>query len=218
MVKKNKYIEDFNKISVVKMGKHSSWSWKNDPKHLIFSLSRYKFVSKMFQGLNQVLEIGAGDGFKSKIVAQNVKKLTLCDSENINLKMYNSSDNNYSKLKYIKHDFIKKSLKSKYDGIYLLDVLEHISKKSEVKFIKNISKSLKKNSVFIIGIPSLESQKYASKHVKKTHVNCKSKYELKLFMEKFFRNVFMFSMNDEVLHTGFEKMSNYIFALCVNKK
>ena len=36
-------------------------------------------------------------------------------------------------------------------------------------------------------------------------------------MEKFFRNVFMFSMNDEVLHTGFEKMSNYIFALCVNK-
>ena len=35
----------------------------------------------MFQGLNQVLEIGAGDGFKSKIVAQNVKNLTLCDSE-----------------------------------------------------------------------------------------------------------------------------------------
>ena len=108
----------------------------------------------MFQGLNQVLEIGAGDGFKSKIVAQNVKNLTLCDSEEINLKMYNSKDNNYSKLKYIKHDFIKKALKSKYDGIYLLDVLEHISKKSEVKFIKNISKSLKRNSVFIIGIPS----------------------------------------------------------------
>ena len=90
-------------------------------------------------------------------------------------------------------------------------------KKERVKFIKNISKSLK-DSVFIIGIPSLESQKYASKHVKKTHVNCKSKYELKLLMERFFRNVFMFSMNDEVLHTGFEKMSNYIFALCVNKK
>ena len=43
--------------------------------------------------------------------------------------MYNSKDNNYSKLKYIKHDFIKKSLKSKYDGIYLLDVLEHIFQK-----------------------------------------------------------------------------------------
>ena len=131
--------------------------------------------------------------------------------------MYNSKENNYSKFRYIKHDFIKE-LKSKFDGIYLLDVLEHISKKSEVKFIKNISKSLRKDSVFIVGIPSLESQKYASKHVKKTHINCKSKDELKLFMEKFFRNVFMFSMNDEVLHTGFEKMSNYIFALCVNKK
>ena len=218
MIKKNKYIQDFEKTSSINMGKHSSWAWKYDPKHLIFSLARYKFVSKMFDNFDNVLEVGAGDGFKSQIVKQTVKNLTLCDSENINLKIYNSKENNYSKCKFILHDFIKKDLKKKYDGIYLLDVLEHISKKYEAIFIKNICKSLRKDSVLIVGIPTIESQKYASKLVKKNHINCKSKKELGLYMSKFFKNVFMFSMNDEILHTGFDKMSNYIFALCVNKK
>ncbi len=217
-MKKKSYINIFKNTNTINLGKHSSWSWKNDPKHLIFSLSRYKFVSKMFAGFNKVLEVGAGDGFKSQVVNQTVKNLTLSDNEKINNDIYNSENNNYSNCKFILHDFVKKEMKEKYDGIYLLDVLEHISKRDEVKFVKNISKSLKKNGVLIVGIPSLESQKYASHHVKKTHINCKSKNELHSFMLNFFSNVFMFSMNDEVLHTGFDKMSNYIIALCLNRK
>ena len=73
----------------------------------------------------------------------------MCDSEEINLKMYNSKDNNYSKLKYIKHDFIKKALKSKYDGIYLLDVLEHISKKRVKLNLLKIFQKAKKGTVFL---------------------------------------------------------------------
>ncbi len=34
----------------------------------------------------------------------------------------------------------------------------------------------------------------------------------------FFERVFIFSMNDEVLHTGFHPMSHYIFSLCTLKK
>jgi len=30
----------------------------------------------------------------------------------------------------------------------------------------------------------------------------------------YFANVFIFSMNDEVVHTGFGKMSHYNIALC----
>ena len=63
----------------IKLGKHVNQSWHNDPKHLLFSLSRYKFVSKMLSGYSNVLEVGAGDGFQSRIVDNNVKKLDLCD-------------------------------------------------------------------------------------------------------------------------------------------
>ena len=37
-------------------------------------------------------------------------------------------------------------------------------------------------------------------------------------MERYFNNVFMFSMNDEVVHTGFHKMAHYIFAVGCNAK
>ena len=62
-------------------------------------------------------------------------------------------------------------------------------------------------------MPSSQSQKYASKLAKKEHVNCKTKKQLKIFLKKYFNCVYMFSMNDEVLHTGFDDMSHYIIGL-----
>jgi 2-polyprenyl-3-methyl-5-hydroxy-6-metoxy-1,4-benzoquinol methylase len=113
---------------------------------------------------------------------------------------------------------LKEKLSKLYDGIYLLDVIEHIHKNKENKFLKNITLSLKENGVIIIGTPSLESQKYASKAAKIGHINCKSFYDLKKTMQKFFSTVFMFSMNDEMIHTGFYGMSHYLFAVCTNRK
>jgi len=65
-----------------------------------------------------------------------------------------------------------------------------------------------------LGIPSIESQTYASPASKEGHINCKTGKDLKLFLEKYFHNVFSFSMNDEVVHTGFEKMAHYLFVIC----
>ena len=67
-------------------------------------------------------------------------------------------------------------------------------------------------------MPSLESQKYASEPSKIGHVNCKTAAQLKSLSEVYFNNVFIFSMNDEVLHTGFHPMSHYLFSLCCFKK
>jgi hypothetical protein len=114
-----------NKIS---FGHQISYEWKHDAKHLCFSLSRYKFVSKMFEGYDSVLEIGAGDGFKSRIVSQSVRNLTLSDYTNIYKKLYTAD----KKTKYIIHDFTKKKLNKKYQGIYALDVIEHIKKKMRI--------------------------------------------------------------------------------------
>ena len=124
------------------MGKHTSHAFRNDPKHLAFSMSRYKFVSKILEDYNSALEVGAGDGFQSEIVRQNVKNLTLSDIAEYNKKDYLNSFPNRSN--YLIHDFTKKKLSKKFEAIYLNDVLEHIPKNKEVKFIKNIKYSLKK--------------------------------------------------------------------------
>ena len=212
------YNDHFNKMieldkDKVILGSYSSYSWQNDPKHLVFSLARYKFVSKILNGKNNVLEIGAGDGFKSKIVDDTVKKLDLCDVTRSSKNEYDSYSPN--KNKYFLHDFIQKPTKKKYDAIYSLDVIEHINKNKCNRFVKNMKNSLKSRGVLIVGTPSLSSQKYASKYSKKFHVNCFDKNDLHVYMNKYFANVFTFGMNDEVVHTGYDKMCHYIFAICI---
>ena len=69
----------YPKFQTISLGKHTSQAFRDDPKHLAFSMSRYKFVSKMLEGYDSVAEIGAGDGFQSEIVRHNVKNLTLID-------------------------------------------------------------------------------------------------------------------------------------------
>ncbi len=46
----------------------------------------------------------------------------------------------------------------------------------------------------------------------------KKKLELRSFLSLFFSNVFMFSMNDEVVHTRYDSISHYIFTIACNKK
>jgi len=92
-------------------------------------------------------------------------------------------------------------------------VLEHIPADKEDVFLANIVASLTDSGVMLVGIPSLQSQAYASPPSKAGHVNCKDGPGLRATMTRHFRNVFIFSMNDEVVHTGFYPMAHYLFAL-----
>ena len=78
--------------------------------------------------------------------------------------------------------------------------------------------SLDPNGALIIGSPSIQSQAYASPPSKAGHVNCKDGKELKALLNRFFHNVFVFSMNDEVIHTGYYPMAHYLMALACGKR
>lgn len=171
-----------------------SKDWERDPKHLVFVLSRYKQVAKLLSGQDEVLEIGAGDGWASEIVRREVKDLTLTDIQGCHGVMpMNILDGPIGV----------------YDAIYSLDVIEHINPADTETFLANISESLKDKGIVIIGSPSIESQKYASEISRAGHINCMSAQRLKFEMSKFFKPVFSFGMNDETLHTGFEGMRHY---------
>ena len=210
-----------NKINYSELGKSTNYTWESDPKRLGITLSRYKFVSKMIYKKDSILEIGCGDSFQNRVVKQSCKLLTAID---INKNLIEEAKKRKSKkypVHHIHHDILSGPISKKknlFDGAYSLDVLEHIHKKNEKKFIKNSIFNLKKNGYFIVGMPSLESQKYASFKSKQGHVNCKNGEDLKKIFKFFFHNVILFSMNDEVLHTGFSKMAHYLIVMCVQKK
>lgn len=200
------------------LGLMTSQAWHDDPKRLTFTLARYKFVAKMLSGYKHVLEVGCADAFATRIVVQEVKKLTASDFDPLFISDALKRMNNKWKFDCVTHDMIEGAIGGNFDGVYALDVLEHITPANEDVFLRNMSNSLDRYGAMIIGMPTIESQIYASKLSKEGHVNCKSMPELKLTMQKYFNNVFMFSMNDEVIHTGFHKMAHYIFAVCCGKK
>ncbi len=210
-------IKTYHRLGAVKLGIHTSHFWRTDPKRLGFMLARYKFVAKMLSGCRDVLEIGCGDAFGAEIVLQEVRRLHCVDFDSLFIEHCLIERKN-KRLTFEVADLTKRPVSPKRDTVYSLDVLEHIPKKDEAKFLRNIVRSLNSNGICIIGTPSLESQKYASYWSRKGHVNCKSGAGLKKTLEKYFKHVFLFSMNDEVIHTGFYPMSHYLFALCINKK
>jgi cyclopropane fatty-acyl-phospholipid synthase-like methyltransferase len=203
-----------------RLGIMTSWAYWEDPKRLAFTFARYKFVAKMLSGSRHVLEVGCGDGFVSRVVAQEVGALTAIDFDqgfidDANSRMVMSDP---WRITCKQHDMLEGPVAGKFDGAYSLDVLEHISVDQENIFLKNMIAPVTDHGVVIIGMPSLQSQKYASPQSKEGHVNCKDQRELKKVMQRYFHNVFTFSMNDEVVHTGYHAMSHYNLALCCSKK
>jgi 2-polyprenyl-3-methyl-5-hydroxy-6-metoxy-1,4-benzoquinol methylase len=201
-----------------RLGLRSSQSWHDDPKHLLFRLSRYKFVAKMLSGFDHVLEIGCGDAFGTRLVQQEVKTLSGTDFDPVFIKDVKERMVERWRFPVFTHDLLDGPIPGSYDGIFALDVLEHISPDNEDTFLRNAFASLTEHGVVIIGMPSIESQLYASPTSQAGHVNCKSMPELKKTMQKYFHNVFMFSMNDEVVHTGYFTMAHYLFAVCAGRK
>jgi 2-polyprenyl-3-methyl-5-hydroxy-6-metoxy-1,4-benzoquinol methylase len=201
-----------------RFGLMSNLVWHDDPKRLVFLLSRYKFVAKMLSGKKNVLEIGCGDGFGSRIVVQEVGKLTVVDFDPLFIQDGRENMDPDWSYDFIVLDPTENDIPGQYDAAYSLDVIEHIKKEREHAFLQNIVQSLTENGVLIIGTPSLQSQKYASLPSLEGHINCKDHKELKDLLLGYFHNVFLFSMNDEVVHTGFYPMAHYLLAVCCGKK
>jgi 2-polyprenyl-3-methyl-5-hydroxy-6-metoxy-1,4-benzoquinol methylase len=204
------------KYGRAKLGLMTSASWYEDPRRLLFLLSRYKFVAKMLAGKNRVLEVGCGDGFGTRLVLQEVGSICAVDFDSVFVKDANERMDERWKFDCVVHDILSSPVVGPFDAAYSLDVIEHIRVVDEDRFVTNIALSLASDGVLIIGTPSLQSQAYASPASKEGHVNCKDQASLKRLLGRYFQNVFMFSMNDEVVHTGFSSMAHYLFALGVS--
>jgi 2-polyprenyl-3-methyl-5-hydroxy-6-metoxy-1,4-benzoquinol methylase len=207
------------KYGLTPLGLMINQAWRDDPKRLAFTFARYKFVAKMLSGKKSVLEIGCADAFCTRIVQQAVGQVTVTDFDPVFIADVKSRmDPKWPLAGAFVHDVLSGPVPGKYDAVYALDVLEHIDVKREHEFLRNMVAALTEYGVAIIGMPSLESQAHASPQSKAGHINCKSGSDLKRALERYFHNVFMFSMNDEVIHTGFFPMSQYLLAIACQQK
>lgn len=190
---------------------------RSDPRHLAFLLARYKFVSKMLVGKKNALEVGCGDAFGTPLVLQEVDRVTGIDFEpliinDLQNRLQTGFMPNFSC--HI-HDMTESPFNEKFDSTYSLDVIEHIPPDLEFAFVENIVKSLSENAILLMGTPNITASKYASEASMLGHINLKSGETMRALLEPFFNNVFVFSMNDEVVHTGYLPMAHYIIGMGV---
>lgn len=196
------------------LGLMVNYMWHHDPRHLAFLTSRYKFAAKMLSGCAHVLEVGCADAFGTRIVQQEVGKLTATDFDPVFVAdVQQRMEEGRWKFDVFVHDMIAGPCPGTFDGAYAMDVVEHIPAAVEDRFVGNIAASLQPHGVLVLGCPSANSQVYASAASKAGHVNCKDGPAMKALLLRHFHNVFVFSMNDEVVHTGYFPMSQYVIGL-----
>jgi 2-polyprenyl-3-methyl-5-hydroxy-6-metoxy-1,4-benzoquinol methylase len=206
-------IEIASEKGLTTLGLMTNQVWEDDPRHLVFTLARYKFVAKMLAGRKHALEVGCADAFCTRVVMQEVGRVTATDFDQTFVDDVNRRMDPNWRFECRQHDLLTGPFPGEFDSAYAMDVIEHIPAAQEDVFVGNIVRSLTPDGVLILGSPSLESQAYASPPSKEGHINCKSGRALRSLMERFFHNVFLFSMNDEVVHTGFVPMAHYLIAI-----
>lgn len=194
--------------------------YHDDPRRLVFILARYKFISKMLSGRQRVLEVGCGDAFGTRIVMQEVGSVVAVDFDEVFVNDANARMEERWKFSCRVHDMGADGPVEVegFDAAYAVDVLEHVPSEHETAFMDNLVASLRQHGTLIVGIPSLGSQEYASPQSREGHINCQDHKRFRSLMERYFHQVFLFSMNDEVVHTGFYPMANYLFAIGCEKR
>ena len=192
-------------------GGMSRYAYEDDPKRLAFTAARYKHTAKLLEGCGHVLEVGCADGYFSRIVRQHVKDLTAIDVDAASIEEAKSHNTDRWHIDFVVSDIADAVMRWRgFDAVYALDVVEHISPDNAfLAAMRDVA------SVAVIGIPSLESQAHASRLSREGHVNCYSGADLKGRLKTYWKHVFMFTMHDEAIGTGYLPMANYLLALCV---
>lgn len=212
----------------IEFGPYYSEGYLQDVKKSMITLARYKFASKMLEYKEnlKVLELGCNEGVGAYFFMQmaNCDAYVGVDIDENNLYWANQKVKPHKEIYGKKAEFIQGDITSKehiylageYSAVICLDVIEHIDSTKENNVLDTITDNLQHDGVAVIGTPNLQMKQYQSIETQKVHVNMFDAERLYKFMNSRFKNVFIFGMNDEVVHTGFAPMDCYLFALCCN--
>ncbi|HEY7300071.1 MAG TPA: class I SAM-dependent methyltransferase [Xanthobacteraceae bacterium] len=209
------------------LGPNSTDRYLFDPKRLAFFLARYKFASKMLKRCKDIVDVGCGDGMGTLMYVSDTgaEKVTGIDFDAalvdhakkvLHAALEQGRPDRAARLSFECVDVLDGPMPgATFDGLSSLDVIEHIEERLEHEFIGRLAARMTDNGVAVIGTPNAHARQYASKHSEIGHINNYTPDRLQGSLEQHFRRVFLFSMNDEIVHTGFDKLAHYLIALCV---
>ena len=219
--------------------------WPDDPAQSASHLALYRFVAALVGARHDVAEYGCASPAGTRLVLQQFRKVTLFDprSHVVSDLQWRFQDN--WRFEARMHDIVSAPLSRRVDSAYCVDFIQYISRDEETSFIRNLRDSLAHDSDFLlIGSPSygLYDVHAAAAPAEQLSgavdaalasgpvgndpgfgpypvtVYRRSGVELKELMARFFENVFVFSMVDDVAQPGLHPNAQHVFALGCCKK
>ena len=191
-------------------------SFKNSPLDFFILLARYKFAMRFLRKNHKVIDVGCGHALGSVLLSKYCKNITGVDIDKDLILKNHTNYKNFKNINFQEFNLLKpeKKLLKKFDVVISMDVIEHFSSNKIPKIIKTYYDLLNKDGFAVIGTPNLNSRKYASKRRLDTHEYEFTHDDFEKKLKKNFKNVFVFSMTDEVVSTSFPKMAWYLMSIC----
>ena len=204
-------------VQSIDLGRYASYWFKKTPRRLLHCLSYYKFAAKLIGQGKRVLDIGCNEGLGTFLMA---KECGFAKGVDFDEEAILAAEKNFPEefVEFSVEDFLEAPATSSWDAVINFDVIEHILPEHADPFIAGMCAHLSTTGLAVIGTPSLISQDFASDVSKKGHVNIYSHERLEAEMKKHFHFVFLFSANDEVIHTGYLPLAQYFIAVGCKKK
>lgn len=199
------------------LGRYASYWFHRTPRRMLYALTYYKFASRLIGKEKRVLDIGCNEGLGTHLLAKECGYAMGVDFDE---EAIASAKNNFPQdsISFCSKDILKAKIPGKWDAVVNFDVIEHILPENANAFIEAMKKHLAPEGMVVIGTPSEISQQYASAVSRRGHVNIYSPERLEQEMKKHFSFVFLFSANDEVVHTGYLPLAHYLIAVGCKKK
>jgi 2-polyprenyl-3-methyl-5-hydroxy-6-metoxy-1,4-benzoquinol methylase len=201
------------------LGPVNAATWLRDPKHMGFMLARYKFAGKMLERCRHILEVGCGEALGTWVLARETQARILAtdfDAAQVAYAREHVVPLGEGRIRCECLDLVAAPPpESGFDGLVAIDVVEHLHPGDEPAFLDHILAPLAPGAAAVIGTPNRLAEAWASPPSRAGHVNLFDPERLRATLEQRFGHVFLFSMNDEIVHTGFSKMAHYLMALCV---
>jgi hypothetical protein len=220
--------------------------WQDDEARLASHLAHYRFIAAVIGIRHDVAEYGCASPTGTRLILQQSRKMTLFDPRPLVVGDLQWRFQDDWRFEARLHDIISKPLSRQVDSAYCVDFLQYISRDEEDDFVRNLRNSLSRDSDFLlIGNPSYgagnqtdtqrglgadvpdgiaaqsrrenlprQSQSARSEAL----IYRRTGAELKALMERFFQNVFVFSMVDDVAQPGILPNAQHVFALSCGKK
>lgn len=172
--------------------------------------ARYKFIAKLLQKTDNLLEVGCSDGTSSNFFSQYCNTVDAIDMDK---SLLNEAKENFSHINFMYKNALEYTTDVKYDVIVLLDFIEHFSEEDGQKLLKKYSSLLTNKGMMIVGTPSKHFEQYRAEHNKAHHLHEYYPDELEQLMQKYFDRTMMFAMNDEIVHTGNINLAWFIYSI-----